>query len=178
MNVFPILHKYLDEHPGLYDIVCHHSMKVAEKSLEIARNHPELGADRTFLEEAALLHDIGVFMANAPKISCFGPAPYICHGYLGREILDLEDMPKHGLVCERHIGTGLTVAEIERLKLPLPHRDMSPVTIEEQIICFADLFYSKGAPGIEKTVEAVRSNIEKYGTEGPIRFDNWCNRFL
>jgi len=42
-----------------------------------------------------------------------------------------EGYPKHGLVCERHTGTGITLEMIIKNNLPLPHRDMVPVSMEE-----------------------------------------------
>jgi uncharacterized protein len=178
MNPTAILERYIDPSSDLYKIVYKHSRSVADKALSINVDHPELGADPVFLEEAAMLHDLGVFLTNAPQIYCFGTYFYICHGYLGREILEKEGYPKHALVCERHIGTGLTLEEIIEKKMPLPHRDMSPVSIEEQIICFSDLFFSKSQPEGEKSVESVRRSLEKYGEKGLARFDNWCKMFL
>ena len=55
---------------------------------------------------------------------------------------------------------------------------MLPVSIEEQIICFADKFYSKTRLDREKTVEKARNSLEKYGAEGSSRFDRWCELFL
>ena len=47
------------------------------------------------------------------------------------------------LVSERHTGAGITLENIVANNLPLPKREMVPVTIEEIIICFADKFHSK-----------------------------------
>ena len=66
--------------------------------------------------------------------------PYICHGYLGAELVRKEGFPKHALVCERHTGAGLSLQNIIQQDLPVPHREMTPVSLEEQIICFADKF--------------------------------------
>jgi uncharacterized protein len=87
-------------------------------------------------------------------------------------------MERHALVCERHTGTGLTLQQIVAQELPLPHRDMQPVSIEEQIICFADKFFSKTKLEREKTVEQARRSLEKFGAEGLVKFDAWCERFL
>lgn len=62
--------------------------------------------------------------------------------------------------------------------LPVPHREMIPVSLEEQIICFADKFYSKTKLDKEKSVEKARKSIEKHGEEGLTRFDAWCKLFL
>ena len=43
-----------------------HSRQVADRCLLIAKKHPELKLDVEFLEEAAMLHDIGIYRCNAP----------------------------------------------------------------------------------------------------------------
>lgn len=173
-----LLHRYLDPYPGLFDLVFDHSRRVADKTLHLLTAHPELQADPVFLEEAALLHDIGVFRTHAPSILCHGDLPYLCHGVEGRSILEAEGYPRHALVCERHIGTGLRLEEIVARQLPLPHRDMQPQTVEEQLICFADLFFSKSRPDVARSPEAVRGELQRFGAEGVAKFDAWCQRFL
>ena len=172
-----ILQKYCKDEKQLHILVTH-SRAVADKALEIARRHPELGADDAFIEEAAMLHDIGIVGVDAPAIACSGTEPYIRHGILGAEILRQEGMERHALVCERHTGTGLTLQQIVDQQLPLPHRDMQPQSIEEQIICFADKFFSKTRLDTEKSVEQARRSLEKFGAEGLVKFDAWCERFL
>ena len=140
--------------------------------------HPEMNLDLTFVEEVAMLHDIGIFRCNAPDIDCHGDAEYICHGYLGAELMRAEGYPRHARVCERHTGTGITLAMIEERGLPLPHRDFMPETLEEQLICYADKFYSKTKLDKEKSVEKVKQGLSKYGNETVERFDNWCKLFL
>ena len=177
MNPLEIIDKYCKDEE-LRHILLVHSRAVADKALTIARNHPELQADEQFIEEAALLHDIGIVRVNAPAIACVGTEPYICHGILGAEILRAEGLERHALVCERHTGTGLTLQQIIAQQLPLPHRDMQPVSIEEQIICFADKFFSKTRLESEKSAEQARRSLEKFGEEGLVKFDAWCTCFL
>jgi uncharacterized protein len=178
MNPIAILLKYYDEHSDAYRIVKAHSEDVARKALQIASQHPEMAFDLKFIEEAAMLHDIGVFMCHAPEIDCHGEAEYICHGYLGADLLRKEGYPLHAQVCERHTGAGISPEDIVGRALPLPLRDMRPVSPEEQLICFADKFFSKTHPGQEKPLEKVRSSLAKYGDETLSRFDGWCKRFL
>ncbi len=178
MDALSIINKYYPEENELRHILLYHSRQVADKALAIAAAHPELGLDTAFLEEAAMLHDIGIFQTDAPGIQCFGTQPYICHGYLGAELMRKEGFPRHALVCERHTGAGLSLAEIERQNLPVPHREMVPVSEEEQVICFADKFYSKSKLEKEKTVEKALKSIAKYGEEGAARFQMWCERYL
>ncbi len=178
MNPFTIIDKYYTKGTKLYDIYIFHVTEVTNKALLIAQNHPELAIDVNFLEEASMLHDIGIYQTNAPHIACVGEYPYICHGYLGRELLIEEGFPQHGLVCERHTGTGLSVETIVNRKLPIPHRDMRPKSLEEKIICFADKFFSKSKLGREKSVKKIRRNLGKHGKHQIEQFDEWCEMFL
>lgn len=98
MEPLSVIQKYYKEGTKLYNIYFTHVSQVTDKALSIARNHPELAVDVRFIEEAGMLHDIGIFQTNAPHIACQGSFPYICHGYLGRELLTVEGYPKHGLV--------------------------------------------------------------------------------
>lgn len=178
MNPLALIDKYYPVENELKHILLTHSRSVADKALEMAGKHPELNLDLQFVEEAALLHDIGIFKTDAPDICCFGTYPYICHGYLGADLMRQEGFLRHALVCERHTGAGITLKSMEEQKLPLPHREMVPVSLEEQLVCFADKFYSKTHLDREKTVEKARKSIAKYGEDGVARFDGWCRIFL
>ena len=125
-----------------------------------------------------MLHDIGIFLTDAEGICCYGDKPYICHGSLGAELMRREGYERHALVCERHTGAGLSLKEIVAQQLPVPHREMVPVSMEEQVICFADKFFSKTHLDREKSVEKARHSLERYGQEGVERFDRWCRLFL
>jgi uncharacterized protein len=133
--------------------------------------------DVQFLEEAAMLHDIGIFRCNAPSIYCNGTEPYIRHGLLGGEILRNEGFPRHARVAERHTGTGLTREQIERQQLPLPLEDFTPETLEEQMVCYADKFYSKSRPDRVLTVAEAAQSLEKFGHEGVKKFLEWSRMF-
>lgn len=179
MDPVDLIKKYYPSGSIAYDILVEHSRLVAGKSLEIARQVGHLRPDLAFVEEAAMLHDIGIYLTHEPKLGCFGEREYICHGYLGRALLEKEGLPRHALVCERHVGVGLSVADIDMQKLPLPKRNMLPVSLEEKIICFADKFFSKRVESlrIEKTVEEVRQDIQKYGRDKLERFDEMLRLF-
>ena len=156
-----------------------HGRRVGAKAIEAAKCVPHLNPDLDFIREASMLHDIGVFLTRASDLGCEGDLPYICHGYLGRELLEKRGFPRHALVCERHIGVGITAEEIRQERLPLPVRDMVPVTIEELIISYADKFHSKSNGSIEreKSVEAVRIELLRFGPEKAERFDIWQRLF-
>ena len=178
MNPISLLEKYSPNHDAL-TIILEHSRLVAARALEIVENLGDPTLDRTFIEEAALLHDIGVCRTASPHIFCTGPEPYIRHGILGREILEAEGYPRHALVCERHIGVGLTVDDILAQNLPLPRRAMVPLSTEERIISFADMFYSKkrGAVTTEKSPAEVRESLDRFGAHKVATFDRWLAEF-
>ena len=178
MNPLGIIKEYYEEGTPLYDILVTHSHSVAQKALAIAEMHPEMNLDKNFIYEAAMLHDLGIFATDAPEIYCFGELPYICHGSIGSEILMREGYPKHALVCERHTGTGLSIAEIIKKNYPIPPRNMVPETQEEKLICFADKFYSKTHLDREKSIEKIRKGLAKHGNESVRRFDQWRKIFL
>jgi uncharacterized protein len=174
-----LLNKYYDPGSRAYYLLVGHSRIVSEKALETAGRVKHLCPDVNFIYEAAMLHDIGIFLTDEPVIDCHGEKAYICHGYLGREILEKEGLPRHAYVCERHVGAGIAIGEIKEKKLPLPERDMLPITIEEQIICFADKFFSKSPDFLlrEKPIGLIRKQISKYGTDKVKRFDEWAKMF-
>lgn len=177
MNPLELIDKYYAASPELRHILLTHSQQVRDRALHIVDTHPELNADRQFIAEAAMLHDIGIIFCNAPKIYCFGKHKYIEHGYLGAELLRRENLPRHAGVAERHTGSGITLEQVIREELPLPERDYCPQTIEEEIICYADKFYSKSHLDEEIDYQKVRYNIWRYGHDAVKRFDDWRLRF-
>ncbi len=140
-----------------------HSRQVADRSLAICRQHPELKLDAQFVEEAAMLHDIGIRWCHAPSIFCVGEAPYIEHGQIGGRLLRQLGFERHARVCERHTGTGLPGFE--------------PETLEEQLVCYADKFYSKSHPERVLTVEQAAQSLERFGHEGVEKFLGWAKMF-
>ena len=178
MDPIALIKTYYPEENRLREILVTHSESVAKKACPTAEPHPEPRPHHQFLYEGALLHDIGIFLTDAEGICCYGDKPYICHGSLGAELMRREGYERHALVCERHTGAGLSLKEIIAQQLPVPHREMVPVSLEEQVICFADKFFSKTHLDREKSVEKARRSLERYGQEGVDRFDNWCRLFL
>lgn len=178
MDYQAIIDKYYPEDGDLRRLLLKHSWQVAERCLLICDRHPELGLDRSFLEEAAMLHDIGIRWCHAPGIFCNGTEPYIRHGLIGGELLRKEGWEQHAHVCERHTGTGISRQQIERQSLPLPPDGCyEPETLEEQVVCYADKFFSKSRPDRVLTVEQAAQSLEKFGHEGVVRFFSWADAF-
>lgn len=176
MDPIFLIEKYYPPGTPPHRILLRHSIQVAEKAARVARRlSAHVDIDVPFVEEAALLHDIGIFRTAVPQLGCYGELPYLCHGSEGRAILEAERLPRHALVCERHIGVGLTAADIRAQNLPLPARDMVPVSVEERVVTYADLFFSKNpaAEGDARPVEAVRESLARFGKEKVAIFDAW-----
>lgn len=177
IDCIAIIEKYYTKDTPLYNLLIAHSKSVAELAVEIVASHPELGADASFVYEAAMLHDIGIYLTYAPKIYCVGAKPYIMHSLLGAEILRNEGLKTHALVCERHTGAGISAQEIEAQNLPLPKVDMIPISIEEKIVAYADKFFSKSSPNKRKSAAEARASLERFGEETLKRFDEWSKLF-
>ncbi|PKM91730.1 phosphohydrolase [Candidatus Falkowbacteria bacterium HGW-Falkowbacteria-1] len=179
MDPIKIIQKFYKTDSLAYSFLVPHSQSVAKKAIEIAIRVPHLSPDLKFIEEASMLHDIGIFLVSYQKIGCFGDEPYICHGYLGRELVEKEGYPKHALVCERHIGLGISMKDIKMQKLPLPCREMMPISIEEKIICLADKFFSKNKEFLtkEKSIDQIRKDHLGFGEDKIQRLDEWLSEF-
>lgn len=163
MDYQAIIDKYYPTDNALRRVLLKHSRQVADRCLQIVNKHKELPVDVQFLEEAAMLHDIGIFRCDAPGIFCHGTEPYLRHGPIGADLLRSEGFPRHARVAERHTGTGLPGLE--------------PETLEEQIVCYADKFYSKSSPDRVRTVAQTAQSLEKFGHEGVLKFLSWAERF-
>ena len=177
MNYELLIDKYYPEDDDLRRLLLKHSRQVADRCLLIAKKHLELPIDIQFLEEAAMLHDIGIRWCYAPSIFCEGTEHYIRHGLIGGELLRKEGYERHARVCERHTGTGITREQIERQQLPLPLADFVPETLEEQIVCYADKFYSKSHPDRILSVIQTAESLEKFGHKGVEKFLGWVKMF-
>ena len=179
MNVKEIIDRYYPCENELKNIYMIHARAVADFALGLARKHPELELDEAFVYEAAMLHDIGIFLTDAPRIHCYGSEEYLCHGYLGAELLRSIGLERHARVCERHTGTGLTKEVIERNGWNLPVKDFVPETLEEQLICFADKFFSKTKFLHEpRTFEQVVESMRKISEDSVKKVEKWAEMFL
>lgn len=140
-----------------------HSVKVAEKALEIARR---TGADldMELVGRGALFHDLGKAETHD-----------IAHGKIGAEMgkaIGLSDAVT--AIMEKHIRGGLSEAEAIELKLPV--KDYTLHTLEERIIIYADRLVDIITEGIvpiqtendaEDRFEEILRTIPKYGKNAP-----------
>jgi len=177
MKPFELIDKYYNGHAQAKSILIAHSHQVASLAVAVAEHIMQSEpVDKDFIEQAAWLHDIGMLYTDTPKLGCNGEQPYIAHGIIGADLLYKEGLPGHALVCERHIGVGLSIEDIQAQELPLPLRDMRPQNLEERIVAYADLFFSKAQKGM-RTADMVRTALARHGQYKVNIFDEWHERF-
>lgn len=170
--------RYYPAGSRLRDIYIGHCRAVACKALKIAAERG-IDIDPAEIEAAAMVHDIGIFLTDAPSIECRGGAPYIQHGILGAKLLREDGAPESwARVAETHTGSGLTATEIEAEGLPLPRRDFLPESTLERLVCYADKFFSKGGgSNAEKTLQQARASVARHSAAAGRRFDNLAEQF-
>lgn len=170
MNPFDIIHQYFAPTDLSYQILVQHSTLVTARAIAVARawniKYPEQLTDLQFIAEAWMLHDIGIGEVNDPEIGCFGTHPYIYHIVAWYHILMHHNLPRHARVAISHTGVGIFHEQIRERNMPLPLEfDYFPHTIEEKIISYADLFYSKVESRVlyERSKEEARMSVSKFG---------------
>ena len=82
-------------------------------------------------------------------------------------------------ICERHTGAGLSPDDISLQQLPIvTHRSLLPETLEEQLVCLADKFFSKsGDAASEKDFVRIKQSMMKFGSGTMSRFESMCRLF-
>ena len=111
---------------GVSDDDITHSVKVAEKALDIARRINRNGIDQELVGRGALFHDLGKCKTHEME-----------HGKIGAEIGCRIGLPQE--ICdimEKHIRGGLTEPEARELGLPV--KDYTLSRLEERIVIYAD----------------------------------------
>ncbi len=125
-----------------------HSLKVAEKALELAERIKLREIDMDLIEIGGLLHDIGRCKTHGFN-----------HALIGANIIRERGLPERlAKICETHILGGLDKEDAKRVGLP--EKDFLPQTLEEKIICLAD----KHIAGTKEV------SIEQ-------RFEKWFNKY-
>lgn len=172
-----ILEQYYPPETKAYTILIKHSNLVKEKALAIARCNPQLTLDYELIEKGALLHDIGIFLTKAESIGCNGEAPYVCHGYLGGQILREKGLEELALMSETHTGVGLSKQTIIDQNIPIPPKDYLPQSHEQIIVCMADKFFSKNPTSLEKekSVEEIIKLVERHNPEDVKKVLHWID---
>ncbi|MFA5828752.1 MAG: HD domain-containing protein [Candidatus Shapirobacteria bacterium] len=152
----------------ILEIVWTHSLIVKDISLQIV-NHLEekygIKTDKKIVEFGALIHDIGFYdcFDDNYKKTC----KYLLHGKMGYDILTKEGVSqKKARFALTHTGVGISNEQIEKENLDLPKNNYVPISLEEEIVCYADNFHSKGHPrfnDFEGTLEELNKINPNYG---------------
>lgn len=98
------------------------------------------------------------------------------HGFIGHQILKKEGFSES--ICRfafTHTATGLTKEDIEREKMDIEIKDYIPVTLEEEILCFADKFHTK-YPSFN-TFEEQTQRLEKFDPNRRIKMEIFKKKF-
>jgi len=105
--------------------VVRHCLMVSEKSYELAGLIDSSGhvIDKELCRVGGLLHDIGRSLSHG-----------VDHGVIGAKILIKH--PELSRIAKTHIGGGIGRAEAK--ELGLGDEDLSPKTLEEKVVCYAD----------------------------------------
>jgi uncharacterized protein len=115
--------------------------------------------DRKLIKDGALLHDIGVYLIDEKEKK----KEYWKHGKKGYLICKKEKLNDLiGRICLTHVGVGIG--------------KNIPITLEEEIVAYADKFFSKFPPR-KKTLKIIRKKVDKYKKNDLIIFNRWHKKF-
>jgi uncharacterized protein len=129
--------------------------------------------------QAALLHDIGVYICDGYEWLTNQPPfnkPYVQHTLAGAWILKQEGFSADVIQAAHvHAGVGITIDDIKQFGLQLPQGDYVPTTPVQRLVTYAAKFHSK-APKFKKTDE-IRESLKKYGAEKIKVFDQYISEY-
>jgi uncharacterized protein len=176
---FEVLCETVDVSRPFLRVFMTHGSLVARMALGAAARLDRHDPDYQLVFEGSLIHDIGSYLTFAPGIDCFGSRSYLWHGVLGAELMRAHSLERHARICERHIGAGITRDDIREKRLGLPPCDYLPESLEEELVCWADKFYSKsaGRVGARNPLERIVKGLERHSPEHAARFLEWHRRF-
>ncbi len=146
------------------DLIFTHSEIVRQIALKIADNlsQNKIAVNTDLVESGSMLHDIGVYLCFDDELNPNASLPkYLCHGHEGYKLLKEEGCDEQvSRFALTHTGTGITKTDISRENMPFQPRDFIPVTLEEEIVCYADKFHTKW-PSFN-TFEEAKARLEKF----------------
>jgi len=141
-----------------------HSLIVKNISLQIAdvlEKKYGIKTDTKLIEIGALIHDIGFYQYFDDNYKI--KKNYVEHGKVGYEILIKEGVSqKKARFALTHVGVGI--------------EKNIPISLEEEIVCYADKFHSKGHPGFD-SFENSFEEMNKFGTDNGVIFSRLKNKF-
>jgi uncharacterized protein len=133
--------------------------------------------NKELLFQGVMLHDLGVYVCFDEDFNPDTNLPeYVYHGFEGYKLILNEGLEEEvaRFSCT-HTATGLTREDIERENLKVEIKDYIPVSIEEEILCFADKFHTK-YPSFN-TYEEQFERIGKFDPNRKVKLDNLKRKF-
>ena len=131
--------------------VAKHCLAVSELAVEIAKACRErrVNVNVDLVRIGGLLHDIGRARTHG-----------VDHAIEGSQIVKSLNLPDAiARIVERHVGSGITAKEAEKLGWPV--KSYVPTSIEERIVAYADkLIEGSRRVSIETAVERFRNNAD------------------
>lgn len=148
----------------LLDLVWTHSQIVKEISLLISqklKTDCQIEVDKNLLINGALIHDLGFYQCFDDDFNKI--EKYLLHSQFGYDICHQENLPENlARFCLVHNGVGIP-----------PH---IPITLEEEIVTYADCFHSKGHPRFND-IEVVKKEIMEYRLDDRVIVDRLKSKF-
>ena len=173
-EIYKLHQKYANSKEDL-DKVWSHSLIIKEIAQQLIDDLIKKGIeiDKNLVKIGTLLHDIGCYEHYKDQKN----VPYILHGVKGYEILKNEGFEeKFCRMAMIHLGVGIVKENIIVNNLPLKKQDYIPITLEEELVAYADNFHSKAGPRFLNFEEA-RERLAGLWNDSPIIFDRFKKKF-
>jgi uncharacterized protein len=169
-------HKYAPS-DEVYDLVFTHCQIVRDIAMQLS-SKGMFEVDIELVITGSMLHDIGVYPLFGADGKLRDDVNYITHGTEGEAILKKEGLPENiWRFAAHHTGVGLSKQDVIDQKLPLPIADYLAETDEELLIMYADKFHSKTTPPYFNSFEWYKQDIERFGADKVVKFEQMAQRF-
>jgi len=164
----------------LFDMVWTHSNIVSDIAYQLYEHLPKSvrkQVNSELLINGALIHDIGVYLVQFEDFQEDPSLPrYIEHGFVGAKKIRDEGLGGElARFAEAHTGVGLMSSDIQELGIEVPQKDYIPITVEEELVCYADKFHSKYPRFV--TYEEAYEGISKFGVEKEMRLATFKRKY-
>ena len=160
------------------ELVWNHCNIVAEIALQFVDKLIAEGMEvnKDLVISGALIHDVGVYDCYDENLNKHKVEKYICHGTLGMQyVLDEGYDNKLARFCGYHTGVGITEEDIEKANLPLKNQNYIPVTLEEEIVAYADKFHTKWPKFV--SFEEALEGLSEFGVDKVIILERFKMKF-
>ena len=154
------------EKAGCSEAVIKHCIMVKDLAMEIAKAIKKNGypVNLEDVEAGAILHDIGRAKTHG-----------IMHIVEGVKIARKFGLPKRIInIIEHHGGAGID--ENEAVKLGLPKKDYTPVTIEEKIVAHADNLVGNDYRSVKEVAKLWEKKIGEKAVKKLLKLHNELSR--